>query len=669
MPKLSSVEIDGAQPQKGHGKPRRATVSPDALLERPAEGNCQSMADVLDFAVKKYTNKPVMGERELIKVHKEQKEVTKTVDGKEVKDVKTWQYFELSDYRYTTYTEFYEQVQAIGSGLRNMGLSTDTRFNIYASTSLNWQKMAHSCFQQNIPFCTAYDTLGEDGLQHSLSEPDVVGVFTNPHLLDTLTNVIKDTPTVKYVIYDGKADQEQLDKLKEAMGEREGMQIVHLVTVLKDGQANKVEPHKPKGDDVACIMYTSGSTGAPKGVILTHGNLIAALGAIEKLIGQYLKPTDTFLAYLPLAHILEFIVESACIYIGVTMGYGSVKTLTSQSTRNCEGDLAAFKPSVMVGVPAVWETIRKGINAKVAGGPVVARAFFKAAYAAKKNNLPILSSAADAVVFSKVKAQTGGRLRFALSGGAAIHKETQQFLEIALVSILQGYGLTETVGMCAILTPELMQYGSVGVPVPAVEVKLVDVPDAGYFATGNQGEIWIRGPAVSKGYFKREKETKEAFTEDGWFMSGDVGQWNADGTLSIIDRKKNLVKLAGGEYIAIERLESVYKSCDYVQNLCVHADPNAKQPMALVFPKEDNLRKLPCADANTDLGELCKRSEVAKAMLKELNAIGKQSNFKQLELLQTVVLVPEDLPVTAAQKIQRKQAVDKYKEQIDKVYP
>lgn len=668
MSAFSSVEI-GDAPQKGHGKIRRAGVSPDALVERPSEGNCNSMADVLDFAVKKFTNKPVMGERDLIKIHKEEKEITKKIDGKEVKEKKTWEYSELSDYHYLTYSEFYEQVQAVGSGLRGLGLSNDTRFNIYASTSLNWQKMAHSCFQQNIPFCTAYDTLGEDGLQHSLSEPDVVGIFTNPKLLKTLTNVIGNTPTVKTVIYDGKAEQEQLDALKKAMGDREGIQIIHLDEVLKQGRENKVEPNKPKLEDVACIMYTSGSTGAPKGVILTHQNLIAALGAIEKLIGHHLKPTDTFLAYLPLAHILEFIVESACLYVGITMGYGSVKTLTSASTRNCEGDLAAFKPSVMVGVPAVWETIRKGINAKVAGGPAVARAFFKAGYAAKKNKVPILSGAADAIVFSKVKAQTGGRLRLALSGGAAIHKETQQFLEIALVSILQGYGLTETVGMCAILVPELMQYGSVGVPVPAVEVKLVDVPDAGYFATKNQGEIWIRGPAVSKGYFKREKETKEAFTEDGWFMSGDVGQWNADGTLSIIDRKKNLVKLAGGEYIAIERLESVYKSCDYVQNLCLHADSNAKQPMALVFPKEDNFRKLPGADPNTDFAELCKKQELVKAVLKELNSVGKQSNFSTMEQLQTVILVPEDLPVTAAQKIQRKQAVDKYKEQIDKIYP
>jgi len=524
--------------------------------------------------------------------------------------------------------------------------------------------MAHSCFAQNIPFCTAYDTLGEDGLQHSLAEPDVVGIFTNAALLDTLANVIANTPTVKYVVYDGKPEEAQLEKLKKNFGDREGVQMIHIDDLKKQGKEKKVERVKPKPDDVACIMYTSGSTGAPKGVILTHSNLVAAIGAVEKLLGAHLKPNDTFLAYLPLAHILEFIVESTLTYVGLTMGYGSVKTLTSNSTRNCEGDLPTFKPSIMVGVPAVWETIRKGINQKVNGGSSVARLAFKGGYAAKKNKIPLLSSAADAVVFSKVRAQTGGRLRLALSGGAAISKETQEFLETALVQILQGYGLTETVGMCAILLPEFMQYSCVGIPVPAVEVKLVDVPDANYFASKNQGEIWIRGPAVSKGYFKREKETKEAFTEDGWFMSGDVGQWNKDGTLSIIDRKKNLVKLSGGEYIAIEKLESSYKSCDYVQNLCVHAHPDAKQPMAIVFPREDGFRKLPGATGGQDLADLCQKKELASAMLKELNSVGKQAGFKPLEMLQCVVLVPEDLPVTAAQKIQRKQAVEKYQEQV-----
>lgn len=556
-------------------------------------------------------------------------------------------------------------------------MNKSTRFNIYSATTLNWQLLAHSCFRQNIPFCTAYETLGEDGLSHSLNEPEVVGIFTNEALLDTLSNVIADTKTVRYVIYDGKPSEEKLKKLKQQLEGREGAKVVSLTDLLEDGQKNKAEAHPPTKDDVACIMYTSGSTGAPKGVILTHSNLVASVGGVVELLGEHLLATDTFLAYLPLAHILEFVVECSLIFVGVTMGYGSVKTLTDQSVRNCKGDLAAFRPSVMVGVPAVWEQIRKGITTKLAAAPAIARGMFSAGLSVKRNKIPGLSGFFDNVVFKKVQAATGGRLRLALSGGAALSRETQEFLDLALVQLLQGYGMTESSAMCAIVTPDFHKdYGTVGVPVPSIEVKLKDVPDAGYFSTNDppQGEVLIRGPAVTKGYFKREETTKETIDSEGWLMTGDVGQWNKDGTLSIIDRKKNLVKLSGGEYIGLERLESTYKSCGLVQNICCVASSNAKQPMAIVFPREDDLRKALSAKGisgdDADLANLVDKKEVANLVRDELNALGKKNNFKSLELLESVVLVEEELPMTAAQKLQRKQVTDKYTDKIKKIgYP
>lgn len=529
--------------------------------------------------------------------------------------------------------------------------------------------MAHACFRQNIPFCTAYETLGEEGLQHSLTEPEVVGVFTNAELLGTLGNVIGKAETVKYVIYDGKAEDKHLSKIREIVESRGG-KVVTIEELWKEGKENPAEPHLPTRDDTACIMYTSGSTGAPKGVILTHGNLVAAIAAVELHIGDLLKPDDTYLAYLPLAHILEFIVECSLMYVGVTMGYGKVKTLTQQSVKNCDGDLKAFAPSIMVGVPAVWELIRKGIVSKVNSGGAVKKNLFNGAMTIKKNKIPLLTSVVENVVFKQVKEQTGGRLRIALSGGAALSKETQEFLNNALVLLLQGYGLTESCGMTAILTPEFYGYGPSGGIVPAIEVKLRDVPDAGYFSTNNppQGEVLIRGPSITAGYFKRDDVNKESF-EDGWFLTGDVGQWNADGTLSIIDRKKNLVKLSGGEYIAIERLESTYKSCNLVSNICVHAKSDAKQPMAIIFPREDNLVSAAKAQGiSGDLEELCKNKQVAKIVLDDVNAVGKKAGFKSLEMLQTVLLVPEELAMTAAQKLSRKEIEKKYEEDIKRVY-
>jgi long-chain acyl-CoA synthetase len=269
-------------------------------------------------------------------------------------------------------------------------------------------------------------------------------------------------------------------------------------------------------------------------------------------------------------------------------------------------------------------------------------------------------------------------LRYALSGGAALSKETQEFLTNALVTVLQGYGLTESCGMCAILPPDFMQYGSVGVPVPSIEVKLVDFPDANYFATNTppQGEVWIRGNSITKGYFKRDDVTKESFTEDGWFKTGDIAQWNKDGTLSIIDRKKNLIKLSGGEYIAVERLESTYKSCGLVANICVHADSNANRPMAIIFPHEKNLEAAVQAQGieGKELDVWCHNPKVQDLVLKELNAAGKKSGFKPLELLQCVLLTskewtPQNGLLTAANKLQRAAILKEYKDEVKKIYP
>ncbi|SOV06870.1 related to long-chain-fatty-acid-CoA ligase [Ustilago sp. UG-2017a] len=667
MPNLASVEID-TPANKGETKIRRSYRAPDRLLERPAEG-INTMADIFLKARERFPKRAIMGWRDVVRTHDENKEITKKVEGKEVKQTKTWQYYELSNYKYLTYDEFEERIQHASSGLVNLGLSKDTRFNIYATTAINWQNMAHACFRQSIPFCTAYETLGEEGLQHSLIEPQVVGVFTNAELLPTLANVIRKADTVKYVIYDGKPEDKHLDTIRKVLDERQG-KLLTIEHLWAEGKANPAESHLPTRDDVACIMYTSGSTGAPKGVILTHGNLVASIAAVELHAGDLLSPTDTFLAYLPLAHILEFIVECTMTYMGITMGYGKVKTLTQASVRNCDGDIKAFKPSIMIGVPAVWELIRKGILSKVNAGGSFKQKLFNGALTIKKNKIPLLTSVVDNVVFKAVREQTGGRLRFALCGGAALSRETQEFLNNALVLLLQGYGLTESCGMTAILHPEFYSYGPSGGCVPAIEIKLCDVPDAGYFATNNppQGEVLIRGPSVTKGYFNRDDVNKESF-QDGWFLTGDVGQWNPDGTLSIIDRKKNLVKLSGGEYIAIERLESVYKSSNLVSNICVHAHSDAKQPMAIIFPREDNLvaaaQKI---GASGDLEELCKNRDVAKMVMDDVNVVGKKAGFKNLEMLQTVLLVHEELAMTAAQKLSRKDIVNKYEDEIKKLY-
>lgn len=304
--------------------------------------------------------------------------------------------------------------------------------------------MSYGCNLIGTAIATAYDTLGESGLQHSLNEPECVGMFTNAELLPVVANVAEHVPSLRLVIYDGQPKQALIDKIKAA---RENMQLLTIDEVRKLGQGTSADDFKarrPTPTDTSCIMYTSGTTGAPKGVVITQSNLIASVGAVYQLLGHHLRVDDTFIAYLPLSHILEFVVELCLFFVGMTFGYGRVKTLTDASVRQCVGDIRAFKPSIMIGVPAVWEMIRKGIVAKINSGGTLKKSVFNGAYTVKKAGVPGLSQLVDSAVFSQVKAATGGKLRLALSGGAALSAETQEFLSVALVTVLQGTGLPHT---------------------------------------------------------------------------------------------------------------------------------------------------------------------------------------------------------------------------------
>lgn len=409
-----------------------------------------------------------------------------------------------------------------------------------------------------MPIATAYDTLGEEGLKHSLVQTKAKAIFCDPHLLKTLVNPLKEAKDIKFVIYnsDGEVKEEHINKLKSTY---DYLTILSFEELRQLGENNPVDPVPPAADDLCCIMYTSGSTGAPKGVLIKHSAVIASIAGVTTIIGQYIGPGDKMLTYLPQAHILEFVFENACLYWGGTMGYGSPKTLSDTSVRHCKGDIREFKPTILVGVPAVWESVKKGIIAKVNQSSVVVKNLFWTALAAKSflmsTGLPG-TAILDSIVFKKIKDATGGQLRVCMNGGGPIARDTQRFISLAITPMISGYGLTETTAMGALNDPMHWTDTALGDIPSSVEVKLVDFSDAGYFASSNppQGEVCIRGPPVFQGYFENEEETKEALTKDGWFKTGDIGEFNKDGHLRIIDRKKNLVKTLNGEYIALEKV-------------------------------------------------------------------------------------------------------------------
>lgn len=643
-----SAEVPGQKPVEGETAIRRLPGSIPDLVDKPGP-NISTVYELVRASVEKYGNAKCMGSRKLVRTHQETKKVKKVVDGEEREVDKQWTYFELSGYEYKTYSEYEKLMLEIGSGLRKLGLEKGDRVHIFAATSSYWLALSHGAASQSMPIVTAYDTLGEEGLRHSMVATKAKAIFLDPHLLPTLTNVLKDATEIRHVIWNSQNElkKEQVEKLNAAYP---NVKVISFDDLRKLGEENPTDPVPPASEDLCCIMYTSGSTGTPKGVPLKHRNVVAAVAGVSVVVQPFIGPGDGLLTYLPLAHILEFVFENAALHWGTTMGYGNPKTLSDASVRKCNGDIREFKPSVLVGVPAVWENVKKGIIGKVNGGSPIVKNLFWGALWAKSTlmsyGLPG-SGILDAVVFKKIKEATGGRLKLCLNGGGPVAKDTQRFISMAICPMIIGYGLTETTAMGTLQNPMEWTSESIGAMPASVEAKLVDFPDAGYHATNKpnpQGEVWLRGPSIMEGYYQNEKETAEALTSDGWFKTGDIGEWDSRGHLKLIDRKKNLIKTLNGEYIALEKLESVYRSAHVVANICVFADDSKAKPVAIIVPAEPALKKL-AADNGVEgsaLEELVHSKKLNGAVLKELQNAGRSGGLAGIEIIEGVVLSDEE---------------------------
>jgi long-chain acyl-CoA synthetase len=315
-----------------------------------------------------------------------------------------------------------------------------------------------------MPIVTSYATLGQEGLTMSLQQTHAKAIFVDPDLIPNLIKSLPKAKELKFVIYNNpqEVDQKDIDKLKEAYPH---FQILSLEELRSLGELNPIEPVPPKPDDICCIMYTSGTTGTPKGVPLTHRNIVAASKlppllqiscrySLDKIVAgldvefsYYVSPLDSVLAYLPLAHSFEWAFENCSLYWGIKMGYGSPRTLSDINMKNCVGDMKEFRPTILIGVPAVWETIKKGIEEKVSKESLFVKNVFWGALVLKswlcEWKLPgpgIL----DYFVFKTVQNETGGRLRACFNGAGPLGKETRRFISYAVVLLVSGYGLTET---------------------------------------------------------------------------------------------------------------------------------------------------------------------------------------------------------------------------------
>uniref|UniRef100_A0A1J3ICP4 Long chain acyl-CoA synthetase 9, chloroplastic n=1 Tax=Noccaea caerulescens TaxID=107243 RepID=A0A1J3ICP4_NOCCA len=635
--------------------------------------NISTLPELFEISCKTHSERFFLGTRKLIS-----REIETSEDGK------TFEKLHLGDYEWLTFGKTLEAVCNFASGLVQIGHKSDERVAIFADTREEWLISLQGCFRRNVTVVTIYSSLGEEALCHSLNETEVTTVICGNKELKKLMDISQQLETVKRVIcMDDEFPSEANTTWK----------TTSFADVQKLGLENPVDPSFPLSADVAVIMYTSGSTGLPKGVMMTHGNVLATVSAVMTIVPD-LGKRDIYMAYLPLAHILELAAESVMATIGSAIGYGSPLTLTDTSNKikkGTKGDVTALKPTIMTAVPAILDRVRDGVRKKVDAKDGLAKTLFDFAYARRLSAINGSWFGAwglekllwDLLVFGKIRAVLGGRIRYLLSGGAPLSGETQRFINICIgAPIGQGYGLTETCAGGTFSEFDDTSVGRVGAPLPCSFVKLIDWPEGGYLISDKpmpRGEIVIGGSNITLGYFKNEEKTQEVYKVDEkgmrWFYTGDIGRFHPDGCLEIIDRKKDIVKLQHGEYVSLGKVEAALSISPYVENIMVHADPFYSFCVALVVASQQTLENWASKQGidSTNFEELCAKEQTVKEVYASLVKAAKQSRLEKFEIPAKIKLLaspwtPESGLVTAALKLKRDVIRREFSEDLTKLY-
>ena len=573
---------------------------------------------------------------------------------------------------------------------------------------------AQGAFSQSVIVTTIYATLGMDAVIDAVIDGQISAIVCNMKNVANIVSRVGEMPSLKTIIY--TSDVIAPGEVVELPNAPSGVKIVSFEDFVASGNTAAFPPTPPTSDTMAVLMYTSGSTGKPKGVVITHGQIMSSIASGEECLA--IEPASVYLGYLPLAHIMELMAEFVCVAAGAEICYADPKTLTVKGAYPI-GALEQYSPTHMVGVPKIWDVIKKGIEAKVAASSPIAKFLVQTAFEWRTFALshgfdtPLFK----ALVFKKFSKVVGGKLQIALSGGGPLNSEVQVFVRTCFgCPCVQGYvsvsssflldsqiniasnivrfdvqGLTETNAGLTIQSLDDLRAGIAGKPIPSVEVKLQSVSEindkggAAYLSTdtrdvnGNKvfgrGEILVKGPSVSLGYYRMPEKTKEVFDEDGWFHTGDIGQFMDDGSIRIVDRVKNLVKLKGGEYVAIENMEMTYGNSAFVDavagGICCYGDGDMDRPVALM-----QLNQVVAMQWAKDNGvdgdfEAVKNSkELQVAVLADMKKEGAKGGLSNLEKLVAIAFLtehwtPENGCLTAANKLQRRAVVDMFSKEFE----
>lgn len=572
-------------------------------------------------------------------------------------------------FQFLTYEETRTKARNLASALANIGVSKGGKVGIYSANNVQWMLGIRAVDTISATVVPIYDSLGDSAVEYIVKHSELSVALVEPSKLANIAQVAKAvTGQVKAII---TTSQPQDDAAKAAVKaiEDAGIAVKAWDEFLEDGAASPVEPTPPAAEDVACIMYTSGTTGVPKGVMVTQRAMVAGVAGAFTMTSQAgftLNTGDSMISYLTLAHIFGRIIEELALASGAYIGYwrGNVKLLME--------DVAALQPTVFIAVPRILERVCDTVEGKVAKGPAAARVAFNAAFNYKlfllRQGIPhsICGLGVDQIIFKKVKQALGGRVRYIVSGGAPLASHVEDFCNVCMAPVLQGYGLTETCAASFIMLPDPRMAHTVGPPLAPTEFRFESVNELNYDATANppKGEICIRGPMLFAGYYKDAEKTAAEFDSDGFFHTGDIGTLTPEGCLKIIDRKKNIFKMAQGEYIAVEYVESKLSRNENVEQLWVYGNSFESVLVAVVVPKPAFLAKFDGGASDP---------EAKKAMLEELTKTGKEAKLKGFEMVKAVHLDAEPFSVendlmTPSMKVKRPQLLVHYKKDVDALY-
>jgi long-chain acyl-CoA synthetase len=555
----------------------------------------------------------------------------------------------------TTYGEFASLVDRLRGGLASLGVRPKDRIGIIANNSIEWAVIAYATYGLGATLVPMYESQLAKERAFITADSGIKVVFTrSPDLYREALALRSSIPTLEHVVLlqEGEAAENRYSSL------------------LAEGDRHPVASVHPQPGETACLLYTSGTTGDPKGVILSHRNVVSNVLALKARIPT--MENDRTLSILPWAHSFGHTVELH----GVIAAGGSIAI--AESIEKILDDLRDVKPTILVAVPRVFLRVHAGVELLMEGRAPFIRWLFRRGLAAAKAKTKgeslgptgaVILFVADKLVFSKVRARFGGRLKYAVSGGAAMPKEVAEFIDGIGIAVYEGYGLTEASPIVSANVPGSRKLGSVGRLLPGVRVVI----DRSQTNDALHGEIVVYGPNVTQGYHNRDDENRAIFTADGGLRTGDMGHLDEDDFLFITGRIKEQYKLTNGKYVVPGPLEDRLKLSPFIASIMIYGD-NKAHNVALVVPSEARLLEWSAKQGLRAVGlsDLVAEPKVKDKIRSEIENLS--SAFKGYERVKEFALIVEDFTqendmLTPSLKLKRRNIVQRWSRQLDRLYP